>query len=84
MAFTLPELPYPSNALEPSIDARTMEIHHGKHHNAYVTNLNTAISGHADLEAMSNAEICSTLDKVPDAIRAAVRSSGGGRWWRRW
>jgi Fe-Mn family superoxide dismutase len=80
MAFTLPELPYPSNALEPSIDARTMEIHHGKHHNAYVTNLNTAISGHADLEAMSIAEICSNLDKVPDAIRTAVRNNGGGHY----
>jgi superoxide dismutase, Fe-Mn family len=75
MAFTLPALPYASNALEPHIDARTMEIHHGKHHNAYVTNLNNAIAG-TDAEKLSIEEICKSISKYP----AAVRNNGGGHF----
>src|SRR5690606_3149640 len=75
MAFTLPALPYASNALEPHIDARTMEIHHGKHHNAYVTNLNNAIAG-SDAEKLSIEEICKNVSKYP----AAVRNNGGGHY----
>jgi Fe-Mn family superoxide dismutase len=74
MAFELPSLPYALNALEPHIDARTMEIHHGKHHNAYVTNLNAAIAG-TDLEGKSLEE----LMKVAGS-NAAVRNNGGGHW----
>ena len=80
MAHTLPDLPYPHNALEPHIDQQTMEIHHGRHHNAYVTNLNAAIAGKADLEAMSIEDLCKNLDKVPEDIRAAVRNNGGGHF----
>jgi Fe-Mn family superoxide dismutase len=80
MAFTLPPLPYAKDALEPSIDAMTMEIHHGKHHNAYVTNLNNAIAGKADLEKMTVEQLCGNLDKVPADIRAAVRNNGGGHY----
>ncbi|HEX7015104.1 MAG TPA: superoxide dismutase [Cyclobacteriaceae bacterium] len=75
MAFTLPNLPYAFNALEPHIDARTMEIHHGKHHNAYVTNLNKAIAG-TDAENLSLEEICRSVSKYP----AAVRNNGGGHY----
>lgn len=75
MAFTLPALPYAFNALEPSIDARTMEIHHGKHHNAYVTNLNNAIAG-TDAEKMSIEDICKSISKFP----MAVRNNGGGHF----
>src|SRR5690606_9628050 len=75
MAFTLPNLPYAFNALEPHIDARTMEIHHGKHHNAYVTNLNKAIAG-TDAENQTIEEICATISKYP----AAVRNNGGGHY----
>ncbi len=75
MAFSLPALPYATNALEPHIDARTMEIHHGKHHNAYVTNLNNAISGKPE-ERMSIEEICKNISKYP----AAVRNNGGGHY----
>ena len=78
MAHQLPELPYAHDALEPHIDARTMEIHHGKHHNAYVTNLNNAIAGNAELEAKSIDELIADLDAVPDEIRGAVRNNGGG------
>ncbi len=80
MAHNLPDLPYPHNALEPHIDQQTMEIHHGRHHNAYVTNLNAAIAGKADLEAMSIEDLCKNLDKVPEDIRAAVRNNGGGHY----
>ena len=80
MAFTLPPLPYPTNALEPSIDQQTMEIHHGKHHNAYVTNLNNAIAGKADLEAMSIEDLCKNISKVPADIQGAVRNNGGGHF----
>lgn len=80
MAFKLDPLPYPNDALEPHIDAQTMEIHHDRHHNAYVTNLNNAINGKADLEAMSIDQLVANLDKVPDDIRTAVRNNGGGHW----
>lgn len=75
MAFTLPALPYAFNALEPHIDAMTMEIHHGKHHNAYVTNLNNAIAG-TDAEKLSIEEICRNISKYP----MAVRNNGGGHY----
>jgi Fe-Mn family superoxide dismutase len=75
MAFTLPALPYAFNALEPHIDARTMEIHHGKHHNAYVTNLNNAVAG-TDAEKLSIEEINKNISKYP----AAVRNNGGGHY----
>jgi Fe-Mn family superoxide dismutase len=74
----LPDLPYPTNALEPHIDARTMEIHHGKHHKAYVDNLNKALDGHADLAAKSVEDLISDLAAVPEGIRTAVRNHGGG------
>lgn len=75
MAFTLPALPYAFNALEPHIDARTMEIHHGKHHNAYVTNLNAAIAG-TDAEKLSIEDICKNISKYAPA----VRNNGGGHY----
>jgi Fe-Mn family superoxide dismutase len=75
MAFTLPALPYAATALEPHIDARTMEIHHGKHHNAYVTNLNNAIAG-TDAEKLTIEEICKNISKYP----VAVRNNGGGHY----
>ncbi|MEC9080226.1 MAG: superoxide dismutase [Verrucomicrobiota bacterium] len=78
MAHTLPDLPYSHDALEPHIDARTMEIHHGKHHNTYITKLNDAIAGNADLEGKSIEELVSNLDAVPEDIRGAVRNNGGG------
>jgi Fe-Mn family superoxide dismutase len=78
MAHELPPLPYPTNALEPHIDAKTMEIHHGKHHQAYVTNLNKALDGHADLAAKSIENLIANLHAVPEAIRTAVRNNGGG------
>lgn len=75
MAFELPKLPYAFNALEPHIDARTMEIHHGKHHQAYVTNLNNAIAG-SDAEKLTITEICKNISKYP----APVRNNGGGHY----
>ena len=78
MAHELPELPYSNDALETFIDKSTMEIHHGKHHNAYVTNLNNAISGNESLESKSIIELISDLDSVPEEIRGAVRNNGGG------
>ena len=78
MAYTLPDLPYPADALEPHIDARTMEIHHGKHHNAYVTNVNKALADHPDLAAKSIEDLISDLSAVPEGIRGAVRNNGGG------
>ena len=80
MAFTLPPLPYAPDALEPHIDAQTMQIHHGKHHNAYVTNLNAALEPHAALQAKSLDALISDLNAVPEAIRTAVRNNGGGHW----
>ena len=78
MAHELPTLPYPKDALEPYIDAQTMEIHHGKHHAAYVTNLNKAIAGNAALEGKSIEALVSNLTVVPENIRTAVRNNGGG------
>ena len=78
MAHTLPALGYALDALEPHIDAKTMEIHHGKHHNAYVTNLNAALAGKADLEAKSIEDLIADLSAVPEDIRGAVRNNGGG------
>jgi Fe-Mn family superoxide dismutase len=80
MAFELPALPYASDALEPNIDKQTMEIHHGKHHNAYVTNLNKALEAYPDLQSKSIEELLSDLNAIPEGIRAAVRNNGGGHW----
>jgi Fe-Mn family superoxide dismutase len=80
MAFELPPLPYAKDALEPHIDAQTMEIHHDKHHNAYVTNLNKALDGHPELQSKSLEDLLKSLDSLPEAIRAAVRNNGGGHW----
>lgn len=80
MAFELKPLPYPSDALEPHIDARTMEIHHGKHHATYVTNLNNALKDQAELSNLSLSDLVAHLDKVPENIRTAVRNNGGGHW----
>ena len=79
MPFTLPPLPYASDALEPSIDKTTMEIHHGKHHQAYITNLNKALEGHADLQNKTIEELLAgSLAAVPEPIKTAVRNNGGG------
>src|SRR6266853_3575714 len=78
MAYELPQLPYPKDALEPHIDATTMEIHHDKHHGAYVTNVNKAIAGKVDLEKKTVEQLISNLDGVPADIRGAVRNNGGG------
>jgi Fe-Mn family superoxide dismutase len=78
MAHELAPLPYANDALEPHIDARTMEIHHDRHHQAYVNNLNAAIAGNAELEAMSPLDLIQNLAKVPDDKRMAVRNNGGG------
>lgn len=80
MAFELPPLPYASDALEPHIDQQTMEIHHGKHHNAYVTNLNKALEGQADLQNASIEQLLTSLDSLPESIRNAVRNNGGGHY----
>ena len=80
MAFTLPNLPYAFDALEPIIDTQTMQIHHGKHHNAYVTNLNNAIAGKGAIESKSIEDICANLTAVPDDVRTAVRNNGGGHF----
>jgi Fe-Mn family superoxide dismutase len=81
MPFTLPPLPYAPNALEPHIDAMTMEIHHGKHHNAYVTNLNKALESAPDLAGRSLEELlANNCAIVPENIRTAVRNNGGGHW----
>ncbi len=77
-AHVLPPLPYAFDALEPFIDAKTMEIHHDKHHAAYVNNLNKALEGHADLQKLSLGELIGNLDRVPENIRSAVRNNGGG------
>jgi Fe-Mn family superoxide dismutase len=78
MAFELPQLPYPYNALEPHIDARTMEIHHSKHHAAYTNNLNNALQSAPDLQSKSIEDLLSDLNAIPESIRAAVRNNGGG------
>src|ERR1700741_2300320 len=78
MAHSLPSLPYPADALEPHIDKQTMEIHHGKHHNAYVTNLNAALEKHPELQSKSAEDLIRNLNAVPEDIRTAVRNNGGG------
>ena len=78
MAHTLPALPYEVAALEPHIDAQTMTIHHGKHHQAYVDNLNKALEGHADLQGKAINDLIRDLNALPEAIRTAVRNNGGG------
>ncbi len=76
--YTLPPLPYDFAALEPTIDAKTMEIHHDKHHQAYITNLNNALKDHPDQQGKTIEALISNLDAVPEAIRTAVRNNGGG------
>jgi Fe-Mn family superoxide dismutase len=78
MAYELPALPYPTTALEPHIDAKTMEIHHGKHHQAYITNLNKALESAPELAGKSAEDLIKNLKAVPEAIRGAVRNNGGG------
>src|SRR6478672_13032907 len=80
MAFTLPALPYANDALEPSIDARTMEIHHTKHHQAYVNNLNAAIEKAPELQGKSLDDLLKGVNTVPESVRGAVRNNGGGHW----
>ncbi|MFV0416681.1 MAG: superoxide dismutase [Chthoniobacterales bacterium] len=80
MSHELPNLPYANDALEPHIDARTMEIHHDKHHNAYVTNLNKALESQPELADKSICELIGDLSAVPEDIRTAVRNNGGGHW----
>lgn len=80
MAHELPPLPYPADALEPHIDRQTMEIHHGRHHRAYVDNLNKALAGRPDLEAKSLEDLLKNLSAVPEEIRTTVRNNGGGHW----
>ncbi|HXD49309.1 MAG TPA: superoxide dismutase [Gemmatimonadaceae bacterium] len=80
MSFTLPPLPYPNDALEPHIDARTMEIHHDKHHQAYVNNLNAAIEKAPELANKSLDDLMRSINSVPEAVRTAVRNNGGGHW----
>ena len=78
MAHELPPLPYPNNALEPHIDAKTMEIHHDKHHGTYVTKLNEALDKHPELKSKTLEELLSGINSIPDDIRNAVRNHGGG------
>ena len=78
MAYELPKLPYALNALEPHIDARTMEIHHGKHHQAYITNANNLLKDHPALAALDVNTLIADLSKVPEAIRGGVRNNAGG------
>jgi Fe-Mn family superoxide dismutase len=80
MAHSLPPLPYAFDALEPSIDAQTMQIHHGKHHQAYVNNLNAALEKAPDVAEKGLDELLANLKVVPDAVRGAVRNNGGGHW----
>ena len=83
----LPKLPYAYDALEPHFDARTMELHHGKHHQTYVDKLNAALEAHEDLQDFSVDELLQNFNKIPDAIKGAVRNHGGGHsnhsfWWQ--
>ena len=80
MAHSLPPLPYAFDALEPSIDAQTMQIHHGKHHQAYVNNLNTALEKAPDIAEKGLEDILANLSSVPESVRTAVRNNGGGHW----
>ena len=78
MAYTVPDLPYAFDALEPHIDAQTMQIHHGKHHQAYVNNLNAPSRGTRARELVARRPLVADIDKVPEDIRTAVRNNGGG------
>jgi Fe-Mn family superoxide dismutase len=78
--YTLPPLPYDFAAIEPTIDAKTMEIHHDKHHAAYVNNLNTALKPYPDLQGMPIEKLISKIDALPEAVRTAVRNNGGGHY----
>ena len=80
MAHQLPPLPYDAAALEPHIDAQTMQIHHGKHHQTYVTNLNAALDKHPELHGKSLDDLLRGINSVPEDIRTAVRNNGGGHW----
>lgn len=80
MAHTLPALQYAHHALDPHIDTQTMEIHHGKHHQAYVNNLNAAIEKAPELASWSLDDLCRNIGKVPESVRGAVRNNGGGHW----
>jgi Fe-Mn family superoxide dismutase len=80
MAFTLPPLPYSFDALEPHIDAKTMEIHHGKHHQTYVNNLNAAIEKAPELQGKSIEELLKNVNSAPESVKTAVRNNGGGHW----
>ena len=80
MAHALPALPYAFDALEPHVDAQTMQIHHGKHHQAYVNNLNAAIEKAPELATWSLDQLCRDIAKVPESVRGAVRNNGGGHW----
>jgi Fe-Mn family superoxide dismutase len=80
MAFTLPALPYDFTALEPHIDAKTMEIHHGKHHQTYVNNLNAAVEKAPELASKSLDDLMRSASKLPEAVRTAIRNNGGGHW----
>jgi len=80
MAFQLPDLPYGFDALEPHIDTATMQIHHGKHHQTYINNLNAAIEKAPELAGKSLDELVQGIDSVPDSVRTAVRNNGGGHW----
>jgi len=80
MAFTLPNLPYAYDALEPHIDAKTMEIHHTKHHQAYVNNLNAAVEKAPELQGKSLDDLMKGINSVPESVRTAVRNNGGGHW----
>lgn len=78
MSHSLPSLPYDYNALEPHIDAKTMEIHHTKHHQTYINNLNAALENHSDLQSKSLEDLIANLNNIPEGIRGAVRNNGGG------
>src|SRR5262245_906889 len=80
MAYSLPALPYAYDALEPHIDKRTMEIHHTKHHQTYINNVNKALEAHPDLAAKSICDLMKGLSSVPESIRTVVRNNGGGHW----
>lgn len=80
MSFELPALSYAHDALEPHVDARTMEIHHGKHHATYVANLNKALESHEDLQSQDIADLCRNIQELPEAVRGAVRNNGGGHF----
>jgi len=80
MSFSLPDLPYAHNAMEPHIDAKTMEIHHGKHHAGYVSKLNSALESHSDLQNKSLEDLIGQINSLPADIKTAVRNNGGGHW----